>query len=124
MNTEKINEYFRTTVEGIINGTVSRSEAASSVVENIGIDEISGGNEKLLVQCEWALRHANEPDYYTSGNEFKYLLSCLKNEQRYAPENRDKAILDILILKTLSFNFEVRYFIKKTVGRGYILEIT
>ena len=82
-------EYFIELISGFLDKKYSRSEIAQKITNNIGVDEIKGNHDDLLVNCEIALRHIDHEGYYTSENELKYYLSCLKNEKKFNEKERN-----------------------------------
>jgi hypothetical protein len=86
------NTYFLELISKLLAQELSRLEVSSLMSANIGIDDISGDSESLLKNCEWALRHANEKDYYTTIGEFVYLKSCLSGEKKFSCSARDASI--------------------------------
>jgi len=88
------NAYFLDLISKLLSGQISRADAATAAGQ-IGMDEIEGGAASLLTNCEWALRHANEPDFYTSEQEFGYLLACLQGRADFSVLDRDAAILGL-----------------------------
>jgi hypothetical protein len=83
---------FEKLISEVLSGELTRKDASAMVASKIGVDAISGGNESLLVNCEWALRHLNEPGYYTGDSELFYLQSCLRGEIMFSVPGRDAAI--------------------------------
>ncbi len=75
-----------------LNGMLSRTEVAEKIAVTIPIDTEYKDNEDLMNNCEWALRHINEPDHYSTENELSYYLSCLKGEEKYDQEERDSSM--------------------------------
>jgi hypothetical protein len=84
--------YFQSLISRLLSGELARTDAASEVSGSIGIDDIAGGRESLITNCEWALRHAALPEFGTSQREFAYLLACLRGEQTFSESGRDAAI--------------------------------
>lgn len=85
-------EYFEELISGFLAGSFDKEYVSSKLSADIGIDEIKGDETSLLTNCEWALRHINEKDYYTTESELKYYLSCLKGEQAFSLKTRDMAM--------------------------------
>ena len=84
--------YFESLISRLLSGDLSRADAAAAVSDSIGIDDIAGGRESLLTNCEWALRHAAIRRFWTSDGEFAYLLACLRGEHSFSESGRDAAI--------------------------------
>jgi hypothetical protein len=85
-------QLFEELIAGLVSGGVSRTEAAEAVSSRVGVDELAGGDEKLLVSCEWALRHADELGYFTSAGELRYLLACLQGRESYSVNGRNASV--------------------------------
>jgi hypothetical protein len=85
-------QLFEELIAGIVSGGVSRAQAATAVSSRVGIDELVGGDENLLVSCEWALRHADEPGHFTSQGELNYLLACLQGRESYSANGRNASV--------------------------------
>ena len=83
---------FEQLIAGVLSGEVSRPTAAAEVSALVGKDDLAGGDESLLVSCEWALRHAAEPGYFTSEGEFRYLLACLQGFASYSAAGRNASV--------------------------------
>jgi hypothetical protein len=79
-------DYFHVIISNLLEGKISRDEAAKKVSSEIEIDEIK---DALYSNCEWALRHANESIYYTSIEEFQYLELCLNGKKTFNEKERD-----------------------------------
>lgn len=68
-------ELFIDLLKKYFDGHLSRSE-----IENVILDELlpdSYSEDRMLNSCEEALRHINEPYYWTMDGELKYFLECL-----------------------------------------------
>ncbi len=77
-------------IAGLLAGSITREEAAGRTAAEVPIDKVYEGDALLLENCEWALRHANEPGYFTPMSEFEYNLSCLRQERAFSPDERDR----------------------------------
>lgn len=84
--------YFLELISGFFEKNYDRKYIAEKISNDIDIDEIKGDRTCLLINCEWALRHINETDFYTTEAELKYLLSCLKGERNFSEQERDRII--------------------------------
>ena len=76
-----VKELFIDVISRYLGGTLDRNSAAQLKAMEVGFDEIPGGQHDLLKNCEWALRHINEQDYYTCDEELKYYLQCLRGRE-------------------------------------------
>ena len=71
-------------------GSMSREEIAAVVADQVPIDVAYDEREReLLTNCEWAIRHATEADFYTTEKEFVYYESCLRGAEVFSAANRD-----------------------------------
>ncbi|PIQ42713.1 MAG: hypothetical protein COW05_08360 [Gammaproteobacteria bacterium CG12_big_fil_rev_8_21_14_0_65_46_12] len=84
--------YFIELLIQFLNGVLSREEVARQVAVTMPIDTNYVDDEKLMNNCEWALRHINEPDHYSTEGELSYYLSCLRGETEYSQEERDNSM--------------------------------
>ena len=84
--------YFIELLIQFFGGVLSREEVARKVAVTIPIDAGYVDDEELMNNCEWALRHINEPDHYCTEEELSYYLSCLRGEVEYSQEERDKSM--------------------------------
>ena len=84
--------FFIELITGFLNKKYDRSDVAETMAIEIGIDEIKGDHHDLLVNCEVALRHIDEKNYYTTETELKYYLSCLKGEKTFNEQDRNELI--------------------------------
>jgi hypothetical protein len=75
-----------------LNGLLNREEVARQVAVTVPIDTNYTDNEDLMNNCEWALRHINEPDHYSTEGELSYYLNCLRGESEYSQEERDNSM--------------------------------
>lgn len=75
-----------------MNGVLSRDEVAQKVAVTMPIDTNYIDDEELMNNCEWALRHINEPEHYSTKGELLYYLHCLNGEQEYSQEERDNSV--------------------------------
>src|SRR5688572_29086184 len=82
-------EFYTNTISQLLSGFLSRQDAAKRVANELPIDINYDNDRELLENCEWALRHANESDYYTTEKEFEYYLSCLKGGVQFSVADRD-----------------------------------
>jgi hypothetical protein len=85
-------EYFLELIGQLLEGKATREDVATRIAREVPIDKDYGEDQALLENCEWALRHANEPGYYTTIGEFKYYLACLKGEEDFSVEERNRRI--------------------------------
>jgi hypothetical protein len=79
-------------IEDYLAGRRDRQATARAAADNVGIGDIPGDRRDLLPNCEWALRHMSEPDYYTEDAELRYYLECLKGVRVFSEAERDAAI--------------------------------
>jgi len=86
------NAYFLELISKLLSQELSREDVASLMSSNVGIDSVPSDSQSLLTNCEWALRHANEKEFYTTIGEFVYLKSCLTGEQTFSCSGRDASI--------------------------------
>lgn len=86
-------ELFAKTIDELLCGCIDRATATRRIAELVPIDAIAGDHRDLLINCEWALRHANESGFRTTDAEFKYLLSCLNGGGSFDEKARDHAVL-------------------------------
>jgi len=84
--------FFVELLTQFLSGAISRAEVAERIAFTMPVDTDYLDDEDLMNNCEWALRHINEPGYYSTEAELAYYLSCLKGENKYSQEERDKNI--------------------------------
>ena len=89
-----IKSFFINIIEQFLAGQLNRKTVSETIANELPFDVIEGDSSNLMTNCEWALRHINEPEYWTPKNELKYYLACLKGEKEFSPIERDKTILD------------------------------
>lgn len=75
-----------------LDGVLSRAEVAQEIAVTMPVDTNYVDDEELMNNCEWALRHINEPDHYSTEGELSYYLSCLKGEKEYCQADRDESM--------------------------------
>ncbi|MDY0164539.1 hypothetical protein [Desulfobotulus sp.] len=85
-------EFFITLIAQFLSGGISREQVAHEVAMELPIDSVYSDHIELMENCEWALRHINEPDYWTTENELQYYLSCLKGDEQFSIEERDRLL--------------------------------
>ncbi len=85
-------EFFIQLISKFISGGITREEVAHEVAMEFSIDNAYDDNIELMENCEWALRHINEQDYWTTENELQYYLSCLKGDESFSVEARDRML--------------------------------
>ena len=84
--------FFVDVISRFLSGALDRAAAEALVADELPFDDVRGGHHDLLPNCEWALRHIAEPDYYTTEAELRYYLQCLRGERIYDSDERDQAI--------------------------------
>jgi hypothetical protein len=84
--------FFIDLLTQFLNGVLSSEQVALKVAVAIPIDTNYIDDEDLMNNCEWALRHINEPDHYPTEGELSYYLSCLSGVRKYSHEDRDNSI--------------------------------
>lgn len=84
--------YFIELLMQFLSGVLSREEVARQVAVTMPIDTNYIGDEELMNNCEWALRHINEPEHYSTEGELSYYLSCLRGEAEYSQAERDRSM--------------------------------
>jgi hypothetical protein len=75
-----------------LRGDIDRKGLAGRVADELPYDLIEGDASELLPNCEWALRHVNEPEHWTTERELRYYLACLEGEATYSREERDRLL--------------------------------
>jgi len=89
MNYKKL---FRELIATYLEGSLTRADVSRRMTEEVPLDDICGDHRDLLPNCEHALRHMDDPDYYTVESELKYYLACLEGRREFSEVERDKAI--------------------------------
>lgn len=82
--TELLKKYFE--------GSLTRDEVEDIILDEIPLDSFP--KVELLTNCEEALRHINEPYFWTTDGELKYYLECLIGESIFSVDERDKRITE------------------------------
>ena len=82
-------EFFIKLISQFLTGRLSRKEVAHAVAMELPIDSSYDSDVELMENCEWGLRHIDEPDYWTTENELRYYLSCLKGDKHFSVAARD-----------------------------------
>ena len=85
-------ETFVNLIKGYFDGKHDRKYIAEYMSSQVGFDEIKGDHRDLLPNCEIALRHINEEEYYTTESELRYYLSCLMGEKIFNEKERNELI--------------------------------
>jgi len=88
-------ELFINLISHFLSGKLNREEVAHQIVMELQMDTKFSDNTDLMKNCEWGLRHINEPDYWTTEAELQYYLSCLKGDKVYSSEERDNMLNEI-----------------------------
>jgi hypothetical protein len=83
-------DIFLDLIQQLLEGKITRDDVATKIAREVPIDAGYEEEQELLENCEWALRHANEPNYYTTIGELRYYLECLKGESAFSTEERDR----------------------------------
>lgn len=86
------NAFFIDVISRFLSGSLDRASAAQLVAAELPLDDVRGDQHDLLPNCEWALRHIDEPDHLTTEAELRYYLKCLRGEKVYDSDVRDQAI--------------------------------
>ena len=84
--------FFLDLISRFLSRELDRSSVAGRVARELPLDSVRGGQKDLLPNCEWALRHINDPDFFTTEAELRYYLQCLGGERIYDSDERDQAI--------------------------------
>nr|WP_320010904.1 hypothetical protein [uncultured Desulfobulbus sp.] len=87
-----VKKLFIKLIAMFLSGEMTREEIAHEVSMELPIDSYYKNNVELMENCEWALRHINEPDYWTNKNELLYYLTCLQGIQQFSADERDKLL--------------------------------
>ena len=87
--------FFIDVISRFLSGELDRASAARLVAVELPLGEVRGGQHDLLPNCEWGLRHIDEPDYWTTEAELRYYLQCLRDERIYDSVERDQAIRNV-----------------------------
>ncbi len=85
-------EFFINLISQFLSGKLSRKEVANTVTMELTIDSLYDDNVELMENCEWGLRHIDEPDFWTTKNELKYYLSCLEGNDKFTVAKRDRLL--------------------------------
>lgn len=83
-------ELFINLISSFLSGKLSRKEVAYQASMELPIDSNYKEDVALMANCEWALRHINESDYWTTETELQYYLSCLNGDKKFSNEERDE----------------------------------
>jgi hypothetical protein len=84
--------FFKEMLSSYLSSKLSRSEVAENVAYLLPIDSNFVEDKVLMNNCEWALRHINEAEVYSTDGELSYYLSCLMGECIYDEGERNKRI--------------------------------
>ena len=87
-----LHDLFIELITSFLDGSLDRQDVAQKITDELPPDFIKGNKNDLLPNCEWALRHINETEFWTTKRELEYYLSCLKGEKVYSSAERDKII--------------------------------
>jgi hypothetical protein len=85
-------DFFINLISQFFSGKLSRKEIAHTVAMELPIDHVYDCDVELMKNCEWGLRHIDEDNYWTPENELRYYLSCLKGDEQFTVEARDRAL--------------------------------
>ncbi len=85
-------KFFIKLISYFLSEKLSRKEVAHTVAMELPIDKVYDNDIELLENCEWGLRHIDEPDYWTTENELRYYLSCLKGDEEFSVAARDRLL--------------------------------
>jgi hypothetical protein len=85
-------QLFIELITSFLDGETSREEVANKITMEIPVDSNYADNRDLMENSEWALRHINEPDYWTTEVELRYYLSCLKGDKRFSVDERNSLL--------------------------------
>ena len=78
----------------LLTGELRRDEVSDVLAKTVPIDIKYIRNAELLTNCEWALRHVSEINFFTSEKELAYYARCLRNEELFSALARDRAMAD------------------------------
>jgi len=85
-------EFFINLISQFLSGRLSRKEVAHTVSMELPIDNVYDDDFELMENCEWGLRHIDEPDYWTTENELRYYLACLKGVEKFTVAERNRLL--------------------------------
>jgi len=85
-------EIFIELLRSFFSGSIDRAELSHQTAIQIPIDANYEADSDLMKNCEWALRHANEDDLWTTESELKYYYDCLTGYKVYSEEERNKSL--------------------------------
>ena len=89
MNIEKL---YTELISLFLSGDMTREDVASKIADEIDVDIVYTKNVDLMKNCEISLRHIAEPNYWTTTEELKYYLDCLKGEITFSVKDRDSIL--------------------------------
>lgn len=79
-------------ISDFLDGKTTRRDVAREMASRVPLDSIEGGQHDLMPNCEWGLRHINEPDFWTTQEELAFYLACLVGEETFSVSKRDKVV--------------------------------
>lgn len=85
-------DFFIKLISQFLSGKLSRKEVAHTVAMEIPFDNVYDCDVELMENCEWGLRHIDEPDFWTTKNELRYYLSCLTGDEKFTVATRDRLL--------------------------------
>jgi hypothetical protein len=85
-------DLFEQMISQFLSSVLDKEAVAKQVAKDIPLDSIRGNRHDLLPNIEIALRHINEPKFYTTEAELRYYLECLRGEKVLNELERDRAI--------------------------------
>ena len=87
---------FTELISQFLSGALDRKAVAKKLASDIPLHGVRGNRCDLLPNIEWALRHIDEPGFYTTEAELRYYLECLRGEKVFNEFDRDQAIKNSL----------------------------
>lgn len=84
--------FFIELISSFLSGSLSKEEVEHKIAMELPIDSLYKNDTELMNNCEWAIRHINEPDYWTIEAELQYYLSCLKGYEEFYVEERNRRL--------------------------------
>lgn len=99
----RIKSFFIDVIERFLAGQLSREDVATKLALELPLDNSIGDETSALItNCEWSLRHINEPEYWTTKEELAYYLRCLKGEREFSTTERDNALKTLVSRQELN----------------------
>jgi hypothetical protein len=86
-------KFYLELISLLLSEAVTRKEVPEKMAMKVPIDKTYDEDTELLENCEWALGHAFEPNYYTTTREFEYYLLCLQGKEKFSLQERDRRIV-------------------------------